>query len=55
MCGDLEKTLNRSVEASFEASPRHWAGRYGEYPERSEDSRPPDRNFNPGTPTRKQN
>jgi len=53
--GELEKTLNRSVGASFEASPRHWAGRYEEYPEKPEDSRPPDRNFNPGAPTTKQN
>jgi hypothetical protein len=52
--GELEKTLNRPVEASFEASPRHWAGQYEEYPEKPEDYRPQDRNFNLGTPTTKQ-
>jgi hypothetical protein len=55
MYDELEKTLNRSVEASFNASPRHWAGRYEEYREKSGVSRPQDRNFNTSTPTTKQN
>lgn len=54
MSGGMEKTLNRSVEASSEASPRHWAGGF-EYPEKPENSRFPDRNFSPGTSTTKQN
>lgn len=55
MYGELEKTLNRSVEASFDASPRHWAGRYEEYREKPGVSWPLDRNFNTGTSTTKQN